>query len=109
ECTAESKAPAFATRISRPTGTAACAPQNRVVPQSETFSSPRGFYFVGRVFKLSIVFCAVASMHAQISVEIDLQEQTAYLIRGRQLVLESPISSGRYGHLTQTGSFEVEI
>ena len=46
-------------------------------------------------------------MHAQISVEIDLQEQTAYLIRGRQLVLESPISSGRYGHLTQTGSFEV--
>ena len=40
-------------------------------------------------------------------VEIDLQEQTAYLIRGRHLVLESPISSGRYGHLTETGSFKI--
>lgn len=41
------------------------------------------------------------------SVEIDLQQQTAYLIRGRQVVLESTISSGRYGHLTETGSFKV--
>jgi hypothetical protein len=41
------------------------------------------------------------------SVQIDLQQQTAYLIRGRNLVLESPISSGRYGHLTETGSFKV--
>ena len=40
-------------------------------------------------------------------VEIDLNRQTAYLIRGRQVVLRSPISSGRYGHLTQTGSFKV--
>ena len=56
---------------------------------------------------MSIVFCAVASIHAQTSVEIDLQEQTAYLIRGRHLVLESPISSGRYGHLTETGSFKI--
>ncbi len=62
---------------------------------------------MGRVFKLSIVFCAVASIHAQTSVEIDLQEQTAYLISGRHLVLESPISSGRYGHLTETGSFKI--
>jgi len=56
---------------------------------------------------LSIVFCAVASIHAQTSIEIDLQEQTAYLIRGRHLVLESPISSGRYEHLTETGSFKI--
>ena len=41
------------------------------------------------------------------SVEIDLQQQTAYLIRGRRVVLQSPISSGRYGHLTETGSFKV--
>ena len=40
-------------------------------------------------------------------VEIDLQEQAAFLIRGRGIVLESPISSGRYGHLTKTGSFKV--
>lgn len=31
----------------------------------------------------------------------------ALLIRGRGVILESPISSGRYGHLTQTGSFKV--
>lgn len=40
-------------------------------------------------------------------VEIDLQQQMAYLIRGRQLVLASPISTGRSGHLTETGSFKV--
>ena len=40
-------------------------------------------------------------------VEIDLQDQVALLLRGRGVVLESPISSGRYGHLTQAGSFKV--
>jgi len=40
-------------------------------------------------------------------VEIDLGRQTAYLIRGRRVVMQSPISSGRYGHLTETGSFKV--
>jgi lipoprotein-anchoring transpeptidase ErfK/SrfK len=41
------------------------------------------------------------------SIEIDLQEQTAYLIRNGRAVLSAPISSGRYGHLTETGSFKV--
>jgi hypothetical protein len=41
------------------------------------------------------------------SVEIDLQEQTAYLIRGRRIVLASPISTGRAGHFTETGSFKI--
>jgi lipoprotein-anchoring transpeptidase ErfK/SrfK len=40
-------------------------------------------------------------------VEIDLQQQRAFLVRGRRVVMESPISSGRYGHLTDTGSFKV--
>lgn len=40
-------------------------------------------------------------------VEIDLSQQTAYLISGRRVVMRSPISSGRYGHLTDTGSFKV--
>src|SRR5437763_5266727 len=40
-------------------------------------------------------------------VEIDLQQQMAYLIRGRTLVLSSPISTGRSGHLTETGSFKI--
>ena len=44
---------------------------------------------------------------AGISVEIDLEQQTAYLIQGRRIVLESPISTGRPGHLTEGGSFHV--
>ena len=41
------------------------------------------------------------------SIEIDLQDQTAYLIRDGRAVLSTPISSGRYGHLTETGYFKV--
>ena len=49
----------------------------------------------------------VAQAAAQYSVEIDLQQQTAYLIRGNRVVLASLISSGRSGHLTETGSFKI--
>jgi lipoprotein-anchoring transpeptidase ErfK/SrfK len=42
-----------------------------------------------------------------VSVQIDLSRQTAYLIQGRDVVLRSPISSGRIGHITPTGSFKV--
>ena len=60
----------------------------------------------------SILLLSLASVSAQdpanpFRVEIDLQQQTASLIRGRGLVLESPISRFRYGHFTQTGSFKV--
>jgi lipoprotein-anchoring transpeptidase ErfK/SrfK len=59
----------------------------------------------------SIFLVSVASVYAQnenpFRVEIDLQQQSAYLIRGRQLLMQSPISSGRYGHLTETGTFKV--
>ena len=41
------------------------------------------------------------------AIEIDLQYQTAYLVRNGQVVLATPIASGRYGHLTPTGSFKV--
>jgi lipoprotein-anchoring transpeptidase ErfK/SrfK len=56
---------------------------------------------------LSIFICAGASLLAETSVEIDLQEQTTYLLRDGRPVLASPISSGRYGHLTKTGSFKI--
>ncbi len=56
---------------------------------------------------LSIFFCAAISLRAQTSVEIDLEEQMAYLLHDGRPVLASPISSGRYGHLTETGSFNV--
>ncbi len=41
------------------------------------------------------------------SVEIDLEEQTAYLLQNGRPVLASPISSGRYGYLTRPGSFKI--
>jgi lipoprotein-anchoring transpeptidase ErfK/SrfK len=60
---------------------------------------------------LLFALLSLASVSAQdgnpFRVEIDLQQQAAFLLRGHGLVLESPISSGRYGHLTQTGSFKV--
>src|SRR3954451_6151060 len=55
-----------------------------------------------------LLFSIAAALAAPgYQVEIDLQQQMAYLIRGRTLVLSSPISSGRSGHLTETGSFKV--
>jgi lipoprotein-anchoring transpeptidase ErfK/SrfK len=41
------------------------------------------------------------------SIEIDLQEQSAYLVSNGRVVLSTPISSGRYGHLTESGSFRI--
>jgi hypothetical protein len=63
--------------------------------------------YVRIVAALSIFLCAAASTDGQTSVEIDLQEQMAYLLQGSRAVLASPIASGRYGHLTPTGSFKV--
>ena len=65
-----------------------------------------------RAFRGFPILCLVAAAaFAQnenpYRVEIDLGQQTAYLIRGRRVVMQSPISSGRYGHLTGTGSFKV--
>lgn len=56
---------------------------------------------------MAIFFCAAPLLRAEMSVEIDLQEQMAYLLQNGRPVLASPISSGRYGHLTKTGSFTV--
>ena len=60
----------------------------------------------GGILLLSLA-SAVAAEGNPFRVEIDLQDQVALLLRGRGVVLESPISSGRYGHLTQAGSFKV--
>jgi lipoprotein-anchoring transpeptidase ErfK/SrfK len=59
---------------------------------------------------LFVVFAlkpACAQTSDSYSVEIDLQEQTAYLVRDGRVVLSTPIASGRYGHLTETGSFKI--
>jgi len=59
------------------------------------------------ILGLTLFFCAAALLRGETSVEIDLQEQRAYLLQNGRPVLASPISSGRYGHLTKTGSFTV--
>ena len=41
------------------------------------------------------------------SVEVDLSEQRAYLLRGGRVAASSRISSGREGHRTPTGRFRV--
>ncbi len=65
-----------------------------------------------RAFWATLILFSTAAIAAAQSdnptrVEIDLGRQTAYLIRGHRVVMQSPISSGRYGHLTGTGSFKV--
>jgi hypothetical protein len=54
----------------------------------------------------ALFVCAIRCF-AQTRVEIDLEEQRAYLLQGRRILLTSPISSGRYGHLTETGAFRI--
>jgi lipoprotein-anchoring transpeptidase ErfK/SrfK len=49
----------------------------------------------------------ISAQSSAYSIEIDLQEQTAYLIQDGRAILATPISSGRYGYLTGTGSFRV--
>ena len=50
---------------------------------------------------------ALAQGRDGVSIEIDLQDQLAYLIQDGEIVLATPISSGRHGHLTTRGSFKI--
>ena len=43
----------------------------------------------------------------QYSIEIDLGDQRAYLLYEGRAVLDSPICTGRYGHLTPAGSYRI--
>jgi lipoprotein-anchoring transpeptidase ErfK/SrfK len=56
---------------------------------------------------LLLTLVPVFGQEPSTSVEIDLEEQTAYLLQNGRPVLASPISSGRYGHLTKNGSFKI--
>lgn len=55
----------------------------------------------------SLFLAASFTATASVSIEIDLQEQRAYLLRNRRVVLDSPISSGKAGYRTPTGRFKV--
>lgn len=59
------------------------------------------------LFVLLLIVGTLRAQNTETRVEIDLQQQVAYLIRGHRVLLESPISSGRYGHLTEGGAFKV--
>ncbi len=61
------------------------------------------------LFSLWLAFAGsvLAQGTNRFAIEIDLQEQVAYLIEDGRVVLSSPISSGRAGHHTTTGQFKV--
>jgi hypothetical protein len=60
-----------------------------------------------RLLKWFMLLIAAFTAQAGISVDIDLQEQKAYLLQDGYVVYQSPISSGRYGHLTPPGEFKI--
>lgn len=60
------------------------------------------------IFAFVVCLCAsVATAAPGDSVEIDLDQQMAYLIRGRHVLFATPVSTGRAGHLTAPGSFKI--
>jgi len=48
-----------------------------------------------------------AAARADVSIEIDLTAQKAWLVQDGERIYETPISSGRAGHATPTGTFVV--
>jgi lipoprotein-anchoring transpeptidase ErfK/SrfK len=69
-------------------------------------------HLVGDVFRLFAVLTFAATLASRaagpdVAIEIDLSAQKAYLLHDGGVVYETPISSGRAGHRTRTGSFQV--
>lgn len=91
--------------------TALCRRANAWFSGSAAYSDRAPSLHQGRrwllIALLLITGASVSRAQSAYSVEIDLEQQTAYLIRGRRIVLASPISTGRSGHLTDTGSFKI--
>jgi L,D-transpeptidase catalytic domain. len=56
---------------------------------------------------LLLTLLPVLGQNPAISVEIDLEAQTAYLLQNGRPILATPISSGRDGHLTERGAFKI--
>ena len=56
---------------------------------------------------LLLTLLPVLGQNPTTSAEIDLEAQTAYLLQNGRPVLAAPISSGRYGHLTERGTFKI--
>jgi lipoprotein-anchoring transpeptidase ErfK/SrfK len=61
-----------------------------------------------RAIVLSIFAISLAANGAEpLAIEIDLAAQKAFLLQDGKVVYDSPISTGRPGHRTPTGDFEV--
>src|SRR5215831_1228156 len=58
-------------------------------------------------FALLAFICLERPVSAQYSVQLDLTEQKVYLLYYDRAITESPVSSGRPGHLTPTGTFRI--
>src|SRR5438067_8355012 len=56
---------------------------------------------------LLLALVPVFGQNPTTSVEIDLEAQTAYVLQNGRPILATPISSGRYGHLTERGAFTI--
>jgi lipoprotein-anchoring transpeptidase ErfK/SrfK len=56
---------------------------------------------------LFFTFCLSAKAVEPLAIEIDLAAQKAFLLQDGKIVYESPISSGRPGHRSPTGDFQV--
>lgn len=59
------------------------------------------------VLSLAMLGRSAAQGPGGYSVEIDLQEQLAWLIQDGRAVVSTPISTGRTGHYTEAGSFQI--
>jgi lipoprotein-anchoring transpeptidase ErfK/SrfK len=62
---------------------------------------------VNRIFLLLLAGPLAASAAAPLAIDIDLGAQKAFLLQDGKIVYETPICSGRPGHPTPTGNFQV--
>ena len=66
-----------------------------------------GRWFCGVVAVWLAAITAEAQELSRQAIEIDLRDQMVYLVEDGRLTLAAPISSGRAGHLTETGEFKI--
>ncbi len=59
------------------------------------------------LFSSLALLSLLAAAHADVSIELDLTKQRAYLLQDGEIVYTSPISSGRQSHPTPKGDFSV--
>jgi len=71
------------------------------------FGLSLGFTFTALAALMASTALLSGTARAQYSVQIDLGDQKAYLLYDDRAIMESPISSGRYGHLTPDGTFTI--